>query len=54
LQADLLREKIDRGLTGTLLDELERRDLKRGLLIMCAAGGKTLAIIVERMSPRSL
>ncbi|OYU45104.1 MAG: acetyl-CoA acetyltransferase, partial [Burkholderiales bacterium PBB4] len=26
-------------LIGTLLDELERRDLKRGLVTMCAAGG---------------
>jgi hypothetical protein len=25
-------------LIGTLLDELERRDLKRGLVTMCAAG----------------
>ena len=28
-------------LIGTLLDELERRDLKRGLVTMCAAGGMT-------------
>ena len=26
-------------LIGTLLDELERRDLKRGLATMCAGGG---------------
>ena len=26
-------------LIGTMLDELERRDLKRGLVTMCAAGG---------------
>jgi acetyl-CoA C-acetyltransferase len=36
-------------LIGTLLDELERRDLKRGLVTMCAAGGMAPAIIIERM-----
>ena len=36
-------------LIGTLLDELERRDLKRGLVTMCAAGGMAPAIIVERI-----
>jgi acetyl-CoA C-acetyltransferase len=36
-------------LIGTLLDELERRDLKRGLVTMCAAGGMAPAIIVERV-----
>jgi acetyl-CoA C-acetyltransferase len=36
-------------LIGTLLDELERRDLKRGLVTMCAAGGVAPAIIVERL-----
>jgi acetyl-CoA C-acetyltransferase len=35
-------------LIGTILDELERRDLKRGLVTMCAAGGMAPAIIVER------
>jgi acetyl-CoA C-acetyltransferase len=34
---------------GTLLDELERRDLKRGLVTMCAAGGMAPAIIIERI-----
>jgi hypothetical protein len=34
-------------LIGTLLDELERRDLKRGLVTMCAAGGMAPAVIVE-------
>lgn len=29
-------------LTGTRLDELERRDLKGGLVTMCAAGGRRL------------
>ncbi|KRB42036.1 acetyl-CoA C-acetyltransferase [Phenylobacterium sp. Root700] len=36
-------------LIGTILDELERRDLKRGLVTMCAAGGMAPAIIVERI-----
>ena len=37
-------------LIGTILDELERRDLKRGLVTMCAAGGMAPAIIIERMT----
>jgi len=36
-------------LIGTILDELERRDLKRGLVTMCAAGGMAPAIIIERL-----
>jgi acetyl-CoA C-acetyltransferase len=36
-------------LIGTILDELERRDLKRGLVTMCAAGGMAPAIIIERV-----
>ena len=36
-------------LIGTVLDELERRDLKRGLVTMCAAGGMAPAVIIERM-----
>jgi len=36
-------------LIGTILDELERRDLKRGLITMCAAGGMAPAIIIERV-----
>jgi acetyl-CoA acetyltransferase family protein len=36
-------------LIGTLLDELERRDLKRGLATMCAGGGMAPAIIIERL-----
>ena len=35
-------------LIGTLLDELERRDFRRGLVTMCAAGGMAPAIIIER------
>ena len=36
-------------LIGTVLDELERRGLKRGLVTMCAAGGMAPAIIIERI-----
>lgn len=36
-------------LIGTMVDELERRDLKRGLITMCTAGGMAPAIIIERM-----
>jgi acetyl-CoA C-acetyltransferase len=36
-------------LIGTVLDELERRNLKRGLITMCAAGGMGPAIIIERV-----
>ncbi|MET0987981.1 MAG: acetyl-CoA C-acetyltransferase [Steroidobacteraceae bacterium] len=36
-------------LVGTLLDELERRDLKRGLVTMCAGGGMAPAVIIERV-----
>lgn len=36
-------------LIGTVLDELERRNLKRGLITMCAAGGMAPAIIIERV-----
>ena len=36
-------------LIGTILDELERRHLKRGLVTMCAAGGMAPAVIIERV-----
>ena len=36
-------------LIGTALDELERRDAKRALITMCAAGGMAPAIIIERV-----
>ena len=36
-------------LIGTMVDELERQDRKRGLVTMCAAGGMAPAIIVERV-----
>jgi acetyl-CoA C-acetyltransferase len=36
-------------LVSTLLDELERRDLKRGLITLCAGGGIGIATIIERV-----
>jgi acetyl-CoA C-acetyltransferase len=36
-------------LIGTMLDELDRRNLRRGLVTMCAAGGMAPAIIIERV-----
>jgi acetyl-CoA C-acetyltransferase len=33
---------------GTLLDELERRELRRGLATLCVGGGMGIATIVER------
>ncbi|MGH1504497.1 MAG: acetyl-CoA C-acetyltransferase [Acidimicrobiales bacterium] len=36
-------------LVGTVLDELERRDLQTGLVTMCAAGGMAPAVIIERI-----
>jgi acetyl-CoA C-acetyltransferase len=36
-------------LIGTVLDELERRGLQRGLITMCAAGGMAPAVIIERV-----
>ena len=32
---------------GTLVDELARRDLKRGLATLCVGGGMGIATIVE-------
>ena len=42
------------GATGcmilsTLLDELERRNLKRGLATLCVGGGMGIATIIERV-----
>jgi acetyl-CoA C-acetyltransferase len=34
---------------GTLLDELERRDLQRGLATLCVGGGMGIATIIERV-----
>ncbi|BFU47635.1 acetyl-CoA C-acetyltransferase [Krasilnikovia sp. MM14-A1004] len=36
-------------LLGTLLDELERRDLRRGLATLCVGGGMGVATIIERI-----
>ncbi|MEM6580181.1 MAG: acetyl-CoA C-acetyltransferase [Pseudomonadota bacterium] len=36
-------------LIGTMLDELERRDLQFGLVTMCAGGAMAPAIIIERL-----
>jgi acetyl-CoA C-acetyltransferase len=34
---------------GTLIDELERRDLRRGLATLCIGGGMGVSTIVERV-----
>jgi len=36
-------------LIGTLLDEMERRDLQTGLVAMCTGGGMATATIIERI-----
>jgi acetyl-CoA C-acetyltransferase len=36
-------------LIGTMLDELERRKLKRGLVALCVGGGQGIATIIERV-----
>lgn len=36
-------------LVGTLLDELERRDLSTGLVTLCTGGGMAPAVIIERI-----
>ncbi len=36
-------------LIGTLLDEMERRDLQTGLVTMCTGGGMGTATIIERL-----
>ena len=36
-------------LLGTLLDELERRDLQTGLITLCVGGGMGIATVVERV-----
>jgi len=36
-------------LVGTIIDELERRDLRRGLVTLCVGGGMGIAAILERV-----
>ncbi|MCA0892441.1 acetyl-CoA C-acetyltransferase [Microbulbifer agarilyticus] len=36
-------------LVSTILDELERRDLKRALVALCVGGGQGIATIIERV-----
>ncbi len=36
-------------LIGTLLDELERRDLNTGLVTLCIGGGMGIATVIERI-----
>ena len=36
-------------LVSTILDELERRDLQRGLVALCVGGGQGIATIIERV-----
>jgi acetyl-CoA C-acetyltransferase len=36
-------------LVGTLIDELERRDQRRGLATLCVGGGMGIATVVERL-----
>lgn len=36
-------------LVGTIVDELERRDLRRGVVTLCVGGGMGIATIIERV-----
>jgi acetyl-CoA C-acetyltransferase len=36
-------------LLGTMVDELERRDLTTGLVTLCIGGGMGIATVVERV-----
>ena len=36
-------------LVGTLLDELERRDLQRGIVTLCVGLGMGVATLIERV-----
>jgi acetyl-CoA C-acetyltransferase len=37
-------------LLGTLIDELERRELRYGLVTLCVGGGMGIATVVERLA----
>lgn len=36
-------------LVGIVLDELERRNLKRGMISLCVGGGMGISTIIERV-----
>ena len=36
-------------LVSTMLDELERRELKRGMLSLCVGGGMGISCLIERV-----
>ena len=36
-------------LVSTMLDELERRQLRRGMLYLCVGGGMGISTIIERI-----
>ncbi len=36
-------------ITGTLLDEMERRGVQFGVVTLCAAGGMGIAMVLERV-----
>ena len=36
-------------LVSTMLDELERRQLRRGMLSLCVGGGMGISTIIERI-----
>ena len=36
-------------ITGTLVDEMERRDVGLGVVTLCAAGGMGIAMVLERV-----
>jgi acetyl-CoA C-acetyltransferase len=48
LDLDPDRLNVGAMLVGTVLDELERRDQRRGLITLCIGGGMGLATIIER------
>jgi acetyl-CoA C-acetyltransferase len=36
-------------ITGTMVDELERRNARRALITLCVGGGMGVATIIERV-----